>query len=70
MEARYSNSGGNVKMEMHTEKDLTDLIRKGIDVYKIPVDDLYVCLARLVDVQEEYAKKEKARKEAENAAVG
>jgi hypothetical protein len=57
-------------MDMHTEQDLTDLIRKGIDVYKIPVDDLWICLARRVNVEEEYAKKKKAREEAENAAVG
>jgi hypothetical protein len=55
---------------VHTEKDLLDLIRKGIDIYKIPVDDLWICLARRVNVEEEYAKKEKARKEAEDATLG
>ncbi len=50
---------------MHIEQDLLDLIRKGIDVYNIPVDDLWICLARRVNVEEEYAKKEKARKERE-----
>jgi hypothetical protein len=55
---------------MHTEQDLLDIIRKGIDVYNIPVDDLWICIARRVNVEEEYAKKEKARKEAEDAAVG
>ena len=62
MESQYSKSRRNVKMDFHTEQDLLDLIRKGIDVYKIPVDDLWICLARRVNVEEEYAKKEAARK--------
>ena len=51
---------------MHTVKELHDIIDKGVNRYNVPIDDLWVCLARRIDIEEEYIKKEKARREKEN----
>jgi hypothetical protein len=42
---------------MHTVQELHDIINKGINRYNIPIDDLWVCLARRIDIEEEYEKK-------------